>query len=67
MKPEDVAQNLDPPLLDVLGGDDVPRVIFVIRHRRHWTNADLRAIGVSNYPGRTPGLPDDDPLWPPKR
>jgi hypothetical protein len=51
--------------IDLLGADNTPNIFYVVRHRQVLSNAALRALGVSNFPGRTPGLPDDDPMCSP--
>lgn len=64
MNPNDAppqGENI-PVDFDVLGADGEPLVLYVVSCAHAMdrvSNADLRWMGISNFPGRVPGLPDE--------
>lgn len=47
--------------LDVLDAENDPLVFYVVSHAHaldNVSNAELRAMGIMNFPGREVGLPD---------
>ena len=64
MKPDDAPPQGEsiPVDLDVVDAGNGPAILYVVSYAHamdKFSNAELRAMGIMNFPGRTPGLPDE--------